>query len=471
MADFFKGLTGGFQSGLQLGQQLRQRRMEDELAQAYAKPEEFVDYTPEQQRQIQGLQGAGGYDVQAVSGTEGQAPTLRYTAKPGSMYYDDMGQPEAPIEIAPQRVQRYGGQTVAGQFDPAQLRGLQMREAAGVLGRYGDVRGAAALEMQAEDFNNKAEERAYQARIRPLQEQQMVNQGLLTKGQIDEMNRNQVRTKKLEDVDTDVAAWFTKRTTDPETNEPRATTADDMLAQIQYRATALQKAGLAKEATASLKDYQDFAIKRIGLDDAERKSQIKGVAGAIGFGDFRPAVAFYDRFVLDGAKVKNIVEDPKTGAISVSRVRDDGTELPDKVLKGGRKELLAALNSFNNPTALYEFSQNEFNNNLKSRQVAVSETNARNASEMTGLNKQLVTARINNLNARTETEKAPPPLTEAQVTARARIMVTNREINPVTRKPYTSNEAVEFVKSGARDPVMDVLDNLLGGDTDPFAKK
>ena len=39
MADFFKGLAGGMQTGLQFGQQLRQRRMEDELAAVYAKPE------------------------------------------------------------------------------------------------------------------------------------------------------------------------------------------------------------------------------------------------------------------------------------------------------------------------------------------------------------------------------------------------------------------------------------------------
>ena len=164
MADFFRGLSGGMQTGLQLGQQLRQRRMEDELAKAYAKPEEFTDYTPEQQRQIQGLQAAGGYDVQAVPGAEGQAPTLRYSARPGSMYYDDMGQPEAPIEIAPQRVQRFGGQTVAGQFNPEQLRGLQMREAARVLGSYGDPVRAAQLESDALRMEREAEERPLRQR-------------------------------------------------------------------------------------------------------------------------------------------------------------------------------------------------------------------------------------------------------------------------------------------------------------------
>lgn len=175
-----------------------------DLAQAYAKPEEFTDYTPEQLKQIQGLQAAGGYDVEAVPGAEGQAPTLRYTAKPQGVYYDDMGQPEAPtssryyndmgqpeapIEIAPQRVQRYGGQTVVGQFDPAQLRGLQTQEAAGVYRRYGDVAQADALEARAQEMQrglarDKRDEAAEADRIarRPLEikqlENALVSQGL-----------------------------------------------------------------------------------------------------------------------------------------------------------------------------------------------------------------------------------------------------------------------------------------------------
>ena len=167
----------GFASGFQVGASAVERglkmREEDELkrqlAEVYAKPQEYSDYTPEQQKQIQGLQAAGGYDVQAIPGAEGQAPTLRYTAKPNAMYYDDMGQPEAPIEVAPQRVQRYGGQTVAGQFDPNVLRGLQAREAARVVGASGDFRGAAALEAQAAAMEAQAEERAFQAKYRPLQ--------------------------------------------------------------------------------------------------------------------------------------------------------------------------------------------------------------------------------------------------------------------------------------------------------------
>ena len=162
MADFFKGLAGGFQSGLQLSQAMRDRQQREELAQAFAKPESYTDYTPEQQKQIQGLQASGAYDVEAVPGAEGQAPTLRYVPKQGLDLQGDM--PGGPIEVAPQQVQRYGGQTVAGQFDPNQLRGLQMREAARILGASGDPARAAQLLQQAEDID-------YNAKMRPLQEQ------------------------------------------------------------------------------------------------------------------------------------------------------------------------------------------------------------------------------------------------------------------------------------------------------------
>lgn len=181
------GFAAGFQVGasaVERGLKMREEdKMKRELAQAYAKPEEFVDYTPDQLKQIQGLQAAGGYDVQAVPGAEGQAPTLRYTAKPQSMYYDDMGQPEAPIEIAPQRVQRYGGQTVAGQFDPMQLQGLQMREAARIVGASGDPVRAAQMMAEATRMEREAVEAPL--RLEALRNQVTAGKLGLTKTQQD----------------------------------------------------------------------------------------------------------------------------------------------------------------------------------------------------------------------------------------------------------------------------------------------
>lgn len=160
------GFAAGFQTGAQAverGLKLREdEQLRQELAKAYAQPESFTDYTPAQQQQIQGLQTSGAYDVEAVPGAQGQAPTLRYTPKQGLDLQGDM--PGGPIEVSPQQVQRYGGQTVAGQFDSNVLRGLQMREAARVVGASGDPVRAAQLLQQADDIE-------YNARMRPMQEQ------------------------------------------------------------------------------------------------------------------------------------------------------------------------------------------------------------------------------------------------------------------------------------------------------------
>ena len=362
------GFAAGFQVGAQAVERGIKMREEDELkrklAEVYAKPQEYSDYTPAGVQQIQGLKPyVDNYDVQAIPGAEGQPPTIRYTAKPNAMYYGPDGEPEAPIEVAPQRVQRYGGQTVAGQFDPAQLRGLQAREAARVVGASGDYRGAAALEAQAAALERDAEDRAYQARIRPEQEKQLRLQGILTQGQIDDRQKVRDREAKVETVDTDVSNFVTKRLTGPD-GEMRPPSTDDNIAALQYRATALQKAGLNKEATDSLRDYQGFAVNQITLDTKQRDAQIGPAIAALADGNFGPVVAFYDRYVLDGAKVTGMTQDPKTGAITVSRTRDDGEPMPDKVIKGGVNQLQAALRSFSDPSALYTFSQNEFKNNL-----------------------------------------------------------------------------------------------------------
>jgi hypothetical protein len=266
-----------------------------------------------------------------------------------------------------------GGQTFSRMPTQQEIDTARYAAAANVIAERDPV---AAMRMRRE-----MDEQAYQARIRPEQEAQMQRQGILTEGQITEMNRNQVRTKKLEDVDTEVGKWQANRLIDPATNEPRQPTMDDNIAALQYRATALQKAGLAKEATESLKDYQGFAVNQIKLDETQRNSQLGAVAAAIAAGDLTPAVAFYDRYVLDGAKVTGMKTDPKTGAITVSRVRDDGEPMPDKVIKGGANELLAALNSFKDPMALYNYSQNEFKNNLDLKRFNLQERTEKRQAE------------------------------------------------------------------------------------------
>jgi len=311
----------------------------------------------------------------------------------------------APDYSVASGAQNYGTRQEARQAAaPLRAEGL-----AGVYRQYGDVAQADALEARAYEQQRALAREQRDIKAFDTQQRAAEQQGLLTAGQIAEMNRNQARTKKLEDVDTDVAQWQSKRLLDPNTNEPRQPTMDDNIAALQYRATALQKAGLAKEATDSLRDYQGFAVNQIKLDETQRNSQFGAVAAAIATGDLGPAAAFYDRYVLDGAKVTGMKTDPKTGAITVSRTRDDGAPMPDKVIKGGANELLAALNSFKDPMALYNYSQNEFKNNLdlKKFNLQVQTENRQAAQDKTSpLEKNLATLQKLGINVTPEEVRA-----------------------------------------------------------------
>lgn len=399
MADFFKGLSGGFQSGLQFGEAMRAKEERERLREAMGLTPQAMEQrqaTPEELSRAQAeTQGLAAQD----------AAMFGLTPQDQGMYA-----PQMPVEGQRIGATQYGlgGQTYNRMPTQQEIDSARYAAAANVIGERDP---AAAFRMRQEQVRMQRE-----AELAPLQLEQLrgsiagqAQQGILTSGQITEMNRNQARTKKIDDVDADVAQWQSKRLLDPNTNELRQPTMDDNIAALQYRATALQKAGLAKEATDSLRDYQGFAVNQIKLDETQRNSQLGAVAAAIAAGDLNPAVAFYDRYVLDGAKVTGMKTDPKTGAITVSRVRDDGAPMPDKVIKGGANELLAALNSFKDPMALYNYSQNEFTNNLNLRKTVAAEqtatstvalNNAR-ASQINQMNNALATNLKNSEEAKT----------------------------------------------------------------------
>jgi hypothetical protein len=510
MADFFKGLSGGLQTGLQFGQAMREGEERKRLREAMGlTPQEIAPRPPTQDelgRAIAETQARTALDEKMFD--EGTVNSVErrtglFSSNPAERPLDASVAPQMPYvgQSVGGTQYRLGGQTFSRMPTQQEIDTARYAAASSVIAERDPV---AAMRMRRE-----MDEQAYQARIRPEQEAQIKRQGLLTEGQIKAMNKTQERETKLEAVDTDVAQWQSKRLLDPNTNEPRQPTMDDNIAALQYRATALQKAGLNKEATDSLRDYQGFAVNQIKLDETQRNSQLGAVAAAIATGDLGPAAAFYDRYVLDGAKVTGMKSDPKTGAITVSRVRDDGAPMPDKVIKGGANELLAALNSFKDPNKLYEFSQNEFTNNLNLRKTVAAEKTAeadvslKNAraqglkrdsatlakldaidqqleaippEEMSGpVARGLITQRNAivagttkqvNLGAPPKAER--PALSEADKTARAKAMVEARDIDPTTGKKFTLNGAIKFLEGGSRDPIREALDKALGG-SDPFA--
>lgn len=196
--------------------------------------------------------------------------------------------------------------------------------------------------------------------------------------QVNKLQRDEDTELKIQGIDKEAGAFMEKRLMN-EDGTMRPATTDDMIAQIQHRATLLQKGGLGREATNALKDWQGIAVNAIQLNTAQRNEELGRVATAIAAGDLKPAQAFYDKHVLDGAKVTNLTTN-KDGSITVSRVRDDGVKLPDSRI-GSANELLATLNSFRDPMSLYNFSQNEFKNNLAVKELKIKQQTADQAGD------------------------------------------------------------------------------------------
>lgn len=129
------GWASGLQAGLQLGRAFKEgqeRRAMEEIQKASAN--EIQDYGTAGTQQIQGLQASGAYDVQAIPGAEGQAPTLRYTPKQGLDLQGDMPAPAgAYIDVAPQKMTEFLGQRYEGGLAPERMESLRTRAMANAI--------------------------------------------------------------------------------------------------------------------------------------------------------------------------------------------------------------------------------------------------------------------------------------------------------------------------------------------------
>ena len=176
-----------------------------------------------------------------------------------------------------------------------------------------------------------------------------------------------------EKLDGQVGEWFKGRLKNPEGTE-RPPTVDDHLAASQYRAAQLTGAGKIDQAGQVLKDYAAQSLVKIQLQGAQRKEALGRTASALAAGDLDAVKEFYNEFVPDGARVTD-VKRGAGGELVIQRESLDGRALPAYTMKD-TGQLLSALNSFNDPMALYSWSQNEFKNNLDARKTVVSERQA-----------------------------------------------------------------------------------------------
>jgi hypothetical protein len=216
------GWASGLQAGIRLGETIRQGQLERDLAEE-AKKYRVTEgaYGPELSSNIEQLRGLQQQNPEMANQYE---PAIAELQRRQGL-------------TAPDYSVSSGGQNFAS-MDEAQRGASQARTMglADVYRQYGSIDKASELES-----------RAQQQQLTGLQ---------LRRGQ-----REEDTETKILDIDKQAGDFMTKRLTG-EGGTVRAATPDDMIAQIQPRATLLQQGGLGRQATEALKDWQGVPPQR-----------------------------------------------------------------------------------------------------------------------------------------------------------------------------------------------------------------
>lgn len=251
----------------------------------------------------------------------------------------------------------YLGKTYDKPITDTQRSSAKQLAMAGIMDKYGDTEGGmrmrdSATRMQRDEKNDAQNDQRF--KWDSARNERDIRQG-------DQAEADQ---KTLRDVDSKTADWFKSKLTNPDGTQ-RAATIDDHLAASQFRAGALTEAGRVGDSGKIMAEHNSQALIKIQLEGAQRDQELGKTAAALNAGDLGAVKDFYNKYVPDGAKVTNVTRDAK-GQINIERESLDGRPMPVTVMKD-TGQMVAALGSFKDPMALYQWSQNEFRNNLALR--------------------------------------------------------------------------------------------------------
>jgi hypothetical protein len=311
---------------------------------ARAKPQEFQGFTEGQGNDLRAAAERGDkVDIQYKDDGQGNQVFDRYVVTP--QMPEGQAGPVQPRQVAMQGVTEFMGNRVAGSMSDDQVNSARQRAMAGVISRNDPVRGAAMMRDITRDERDTTRF-----------------------GWERQNNERQIRLdleadadkEALRAIDVKTGEWFTNRLTNPDGTR-REATVDDHLAATQFRAAQLMAAGRTEAAGRVMSEYNVQSLIKIQRDTAERNEAIGQAAAALASGNLQPLQDFYNRFTPDGAQVTSISRNAQ-GQIVVERTTDDGRPLPPATLDQG--QVLASLNSFSDPKALYNWSQDQFRNNL-----------------------------------------------------------------------------------------------------------
>jgi hypothetical protein len=322
-AGFGRGLQQGqqFAMGLnqayQQGQQMREKK---EIAQVLqAQPESSTGYTADNGQQLEKLANDG-YAVDFD-----QSKNAYTATKEGA----------EPVVVPMQGVTDLLGERTAGTMSKDQVDMARMSAVADVISKRDPARGM-QMKMQAR---------------RDAHDTQRMGREEKQWG----------REDGIEALDKELGTQFEASLTG-EDGQRRAPTADDYLQNNQQRAFKLAQAGYRKEAEHAFKENLSTAHIKIQLDGAQRKQALGPAMAALASGDYGAVAEFYNKYVPSGSKVTGISAG-KDGGLVMERTGVDGQVLPALRAKDQR-EAMAMLQSLENPGALYQYSQDEFRNQL-----------------------------------------------------------------------------------------------------------
>lgn len=306
-------------------QSMKERRELDKVADA--KAEQSQGFTADQGKELENL-AKQGYDLtfdqekNAYVGTNAAGDTKT---------------------VGMQSVTDFLGNRTAGELTQQQQDTARTMAMADVVGRRNPERG---IQMRSQATNQ-----AHQAAKQVREEQQWA--------------REDKRIATLEGIDKELGQAFEAGLVG-EDGQRRAPTANDYLNTSQQRAYRMMQSGYGDEAQKTLQQHYALSHVKIQSEGAERKRDLGVAMAAFEAGDYNAVGSFYNKYVPSGSKVTGIEAD-KNGGLVMRRTGLDGQEM-EPLRVSSPREGMAMLMSLEDPRALYQYSQDEFRNQLARNQ-------------------------------------------------------------------------------------------------------
>jgi hypothetical protein len=355
------GWAAGFRAGSDVAQRAmdnyKKQQLEQGLSQEAAKYDVVEGAAgPELEQNIQQVQGlkqqaiAGGMTPEMAA--QQYDPSIAELTRRSGLTQPDFSISQAGRGLDGNAINYATRQEARQAAAPLRSEGL-----AGVYRRGGDIEGADRLEARA------------------LDQRRGLQQYELGQYQLGEAKTNADRVAGVTGAEKAAADYINKQA-EARGGFNNLTEADYNTA-LQNQINTLRAKGYQAEAGALI-DSRDKRIREtIATENAQYTQELGKVLSSKSLEGFG---RLYDKYVKDGATVTSVTKG-EGDSIIVNRKLDNGDETEPVVFKNF-EELDARARAFTDPKALSEFSQQQFDNNLKS---AAAETQKKQFAEQMGV--------------------------------------------------------------------------------------